>query len=122
MTAIHRILVSLATATALLGLTGCGVTGTWQLDQVKPDDSAREYLYSAFTLNKDGSFAADFERGGEVHHSVGTYTFDDGQLTVTAENGQQRSYDAKLTGLGSRMEVVGRTPAGETVTAIMKRQ
>jgi len=107
-------------ATGLAMLAGCGVTGQWTLDSITPEDARGNYAFASVTLNDDGTYTATSMQGGERSISTGTYTYDDETLTFMTASGKTRTYDARTTSLGSKLQVKTMVK-GEEVTAVMKR-
>ena len=104
-------------AALMLGLAGCGgIAGNWTLQE----SDQGSFPISSVALNDDGTYTAVSSYDGEQRESSGTYTFEDGKLTFAPEGGTERTYDAKLTGFGDRLEVVA-MQGDEEITATMKR-
>jgi hypothetical protein len=115
--AFRGLLLSIAVVT----LTGCGnVAGRWTLDTIKPEEARESYPLSSLTLHGDGTYVATMPRGDELVTSQGRYEFENGQLCFENTEGEQRTYDARLVALGTKMEVKTEVD-GQEVTAVMKR-
>ncbi len=81
-----------------LGLSGCGVTGTWSLATVDPIAATRDVEFHTLRMEQDGSFYAESkeEREGGIASTSGVYTFDDGVLHLKEHDGERHTYDARL--------------------------
>ncbi len=112
----HGITIS-ALALLMTGLVGCGgIAGHWTLHETDQES----FPISDVTFNDDGTYTAVSAYGDQKRESEGTYTFADGKLTFTPSSGNERVYDAKLTGLGGKLRVSVKQDDGEIV-ATMKR-
>ncbi len=113
------VLVSLAVLGGLL--SGCGITGEWTLVTVEPKEAARHYAFGEFELRPDGTYEAEADFGKGLTKSSGTYTYENGKLTLVAADGETRTYDARLIEMASKLEVVSTMQDGKKVTAVMRR-
>ncbi len=112
----HGITIS-ALALLMTGLIGCGgIAGQWTLHE--PDQE--NFPISDVTFNDDGTYTVVSAYGDQKRESEGTYTFADGKLTFTPSSGNERVYDAKLTGLGGKLRVSTKKD-DEEIVATMKR-
>ncbi len=101
----------------MLGLAGCGgIAGHWTLHETEREN----YPISSVVLNEDGSYTAVSNYGGQKRESSGKYTFEDGKLTFVRPSGTERTYDAKLTGFGEKLQVSA-MQGDKEVVATMKR-
>lgn len=78
-------------------LPGCGIQGRWALSKVDPEAARRDFRYASMTFQHDGSFYAETQDHG-VHTTSGVYKFGDNLLTLTENNGDVHTYDARLSG------------------------
>ena len=89
-------------------LTGCGVTGRWTLQSIKPEAAAEHFHLKAMCLMDDGTFRACASVKDKMECLSGTYEFDQKaeKLTFKEKDGKTFTYNAKLTGCcGSEMTV-----------------
>jgi hypothetical protein len=101
-------------------LTGCGVTGKWTLQSVKPESEKAPFNLQWMCLMDDGSYMAAAQEEGKSTCLSGTYTYDGKTKLLTLKtDGKERAYHAKLGCPGTVLKI---TPAeaGETWTATMK--
>ncbi len=110
--------IAVSTLTALMiVLTGCGgIAGNWTLQE----SDQGNFPISRVTLNDDGTYTAVSNYGDQQRESSGKYTFEDGKLTFAPDGGTERTYDAKLTGFGAKLEVSA-VQDDKEVVATMRR-
>jgi hypothetical protein len=108
-------------ALSLIFAAGCSVNGTWKLDAVDPKEAEPHYAFGQFTLNADGTYDADMKSAHGTEKSVGTFTFQNGKLTIDPDDGEPRTYDAELLEMGDKLRVIGTAPDGAKITATMHR-
>ena len=108
-------------STALLVLTGCtSVVGRWTLQSVTPEEAKKRYAVDQVVLRQDGSYWAVADKDGQNETSTGRYTFANNKLAFASSDGKTRTYDAKLVGMGDKLEIKS-SYQGQDVTTIMKR-
>jgi hypothetical protein len=83
-------------------LSGCAVTGKWDLAAVEPTAARRDFKYEVLTLQKDGTFYAE-AREPVTMTTSGTYRFEKGVLSLAEHNGARHTYDAQLLDGGQRL-------------------
>jgi hypothetical protein len=101
-------------------LSGCGVTGKWTLQSIKPESEKARFNLQCMCLMSDGSYMAAAQEEGKSECLKGTYTYDAKTKLLTFKtDGKERAYHAQLMCPGTTLKV---TPAeaGETWTATMK--
>jgi hypothetical protein len=102
----------------VVGLTGCSVTGTWKAKSMEPQQHG--FSIAEMTLNNDGTYSAVSSYDGKKESASGTYTYDDGVLSVTTPKGEKRTYDIAIRQLGKVMEVSGEAHGHEITTTLVK--
>ena len=117
------VLKGLLLSGVLFALTGCGVTGRWSLQSIKPETAAEHFHLKCMCLMDDGTFAACASVKGKMEQLSGTYTFDQKaeKLTFKEKDGKTYAYDAELAGCGSEMKVSS-SEKGKEWTAVMKHE
>ncbi|MCG3127651.1 MAG: hypothetical protein CHACPFDD_02518 [Phycisphaerae bacterium] len=108
-------------AACLVALTGCGITGTWRTNTVEPSSAREKFELGSVTLNSDHTYVAEAQYSGKTAKREGTWTFDHGKLTFKGKDGHERTYNAELIDMGSRLRVETESH-GSKVVAIMKRE
>lgn len=105
----------------LLGLTGCGISGTWKTVEVDPGIDGMAPRFSELVLDSNGSYTAKVDYGHGLRDLAGTYTFGDGRLTFSDDGGKTADYNAELTGfMNSELRVMN-DGDGDTWTVVMER-
>jgi hypothetical protein len=100
-------------------LTGCGVTGKWTLQSIKPESEKAHFDLQCMCLMSDGSFRAAAEEEGKSKCLSGTYTYDGKTKLLTFKtDGKERAYHAEVSCPGT-MKVTP-TVAGESWSATLK--
>lgn len=125
----------------MLTLTaGCSVTGKWSMASVEPEAARRDFEFASLSLQKDGTFYAESQvtvvsqtevkspggdsfysetKEGGIRTASGTYTFEDGTLTLAPHGGPPVPYDAVLVDANRlRLEKFWQ---GRKVKAVFKR-
>jgi major membrane immunogen (membrane-anchored lipoprotein) len=117
-----RPILSQMLGAALLALVGCGIDGKWKLDEFEPESAKGHFRLSEITLGEDGTYTAVSDYDETKRESHGTYTFEDGKLTIRPDqpDHEVRTYEAELSGLGSKLTVRDKL-YGSPVVAVMKR-
>ena len=97
-------------AGVVLALTGCGVSGRWTMESVKPEGMEKEFALKCMCLMDDGTFQACAKEGAEMKMMKGTYKYDANAktLTFTSPDGKARTYNAEVVALGGGNEGLGR--------------
>jgi hypothetical protein len=114
-TVVKGLLLSCVLAT----LTGCGVTGRWTMQSVKPESAKEHFNLQTLCLMDDGSYMACAQEKGQNKCLKGTYTYDaKTKLLAFKTDGKERSYHAEV-GCPGQMKITP-TEKGEEWTAIMK--
>jgi hypothetical protein len=116
------VLKGLLLAGVVLALTGCGVSGRWTMESVKPEGMEKEFALKCMCLMDDGTFQACAKEGAEMKMMKGTYKYDANAktLTFTSPDGKARTYNAEVVALGGEMKVWG-AEKGKEWTAMMKK-
>jgi hypothetical protein len=117
------VLKGLLLAGVVLALTGCGVSGRWTMQSVKPEGMEKEFSLKCMCLMDDGTFQACAKEGAEMKMLKGTYKYDANAhtLTFTSPDGKARTYNAQVQCPGGEMKVWG-AEKGKEWTAMMKRE
>jgi hypothetical protein len=117
------VLKGLLLAGVVLALTGCGVSGRWTMQSVKPEGMEKEFSLKCMCLMDDGTFQACAKEGTEMKMLKGTYKYDSNAhtLTFTSPDGKARTYNAQVQCPGGEMKVWG-AEKGKEWTAMMKRE
>ncbi len=105
--------------------TGCSVKGKWSLSSVDPEAARRDFEFGSLTLQEDGTFygeaqtvvvehakvesttGASFESQSKtpgIKTSSGTYTAENGILTLRPHNGPPIPYDYSVSGSELKLE------------------
>ncbi len=111
---------SLLLAVLFLSLTGCGVTGRWELQSIKPETARAHFNLESMCLMKDGTFKSWARENGQEKVMTGTWKYEKPILTFISE-GHERSYNAKVTfPVFGKMHVSG-TAGDQAWTAELKK-
>lgn len=110
----------LALVGLLASMTGCCVTGSWQLQSVSPDAMKGKVGMACMCLKKDGTYCAKVNYNGKEEASCGKYTYNDRLLTFMPEKGDKREYHVSLADMGKTMNFHGEDH-GEKWTAVMTK-
>lgn len=116
----NGILTVCATA-ALFTLVGCSVDGKWSVARIDPDAARRDFEFSSLTLQDDETFYAEANGTDGIKSVSGTYTYDDGVLSLKTHDGQRYTYDAKLCAAGHEMKLA-RHWEGRRLEATLERE
>jgi FtsZ-interacting cell division protein ZipA len=110
---------ALILACALAVLTGCGVTGQWKMESIKPENAKEHFQMHWMNLADDGSYKACVKEGDKCKELTGTYKYDADTKTLTFKtDGKERAYHAEVCPLGG-MKITG-GEKGKEWTAVMK--
>jgi hypothetical protein len=86
-------LAPLALAAALLaGCAGSGIQGSWKSTN---EPSGSDFELGKVTFAEDGSYTATVMYADQERDDAGTWTFEDGKLTLEGHGGT-RTYDAAI--------------------------
>jgi len=112
---------ALVLACALAVLTGCGVTGQWKMESIKPEKADEHFQMRWMCLMDDGTYKAAAMDGDQCKMMSGRYTYAAGEKMLTFKtDGKERKYHAEIVGLGDELKVTG-SEKGMEWTAMMKR-
>lgn len=119
----QRAVVGMLMGAALIALSGCGINGTWRLDEFEPESARGHFRLSEVTLRDDHTYTAVSDYEATKRESHGTYTFEGGKLMFVPDEpgGEVRTYEAELSDLGGRLTVRDEL-RGAPVVAVMKRK
>lgn len=95
-----------ALSVLLVAVSGCGVQGTWRMQQIEPATAAGHMEFGVIRLADDGTFTADVKYEDKTRDVGGTYTYDCASklLTFKAKDGTVRTYHAKR-GMDGKLRV-----------------
>lgn len=118
-----RLLAGMFLSCAVLALTGCGVSGRWTMQSIKPEGMDKEFSLKCMCLMDDGTYQACAKEGAEMKMLKGTYKYDANAktLTFTSAEGKARTYNAQVQCPGGEMKIWG-AEKGKEWTAMMKRE
>jgi hypothetical protein len=117
-----KVLAGLFLTGVVLALTGCGVSGRWTMESVKPEGMEKEFALKCMCLMDDGTYQACAKEGADMKMLKGTYKYDANAKTLTfTTDGKERKYNAQVQCPGGEMKIWG-AEKGKEWTAMMKRQ
>ncbi len=118
-----RTLLTLLLSAATMAMLGCGINGTWRLDEFEPESAKGHFRLSEITLRDDGTYTAVSDYDETKRESHGTYTYEEGKLTIHPDQPDRevRVYEAELTDMGCKLTVRDNLH-GAPVVAVMKRE
>lgn len=109
-------------ALAVLFIGACAsMEGKWSVSHVDPTAARRDFAFDSVTLQQDGTFYAEAHEYGDIVTVSGTWSLNEGILSLEEQDGERHTYDARLVGGGNRMELI-RHWNGRRLTATLDRQ
>jgi hypothetical protein len=119
MSARIRMTILLLAAATCAG--GCGVRGSWTLQEVQPAVGNEDYTIARASFYPNGSFEAVSVRNGETVKTKGTYEYCPCREELVLTSGDEiRVYKASRKSC-NRLHIQETTDYGESVTVVMRR-
>ena len=97
------------------------MNGKWSLAEVDPTAARRDFSFQSLTLQDDGTFYAERKEMGKTKSVSGTWTYEDGVLSLRQHDGERHTYDAKLEDSGKKLTLV-RFWNGQHMTAQLEKR
>ena len=86
-------------------LSGCSVHGKWNLTQSAV--GTRDAEFRSLWLEKDGTYYAESVSTDRVEPAAGTYSYENGVLSLLSSDGERHSYDADFENSGKELKLKG---------------
>lgn len=128
-----RLIMTLVAGAWLAGASGCSIAGHWMGSSLKPEmardqfpflqltDPPAKFVSTDLRLQQDGSYTAETNYGGQIHHSTGTWKYDNkGFLNFTDNEGNTFGYGMRK--LDEQTIEIVRAIKGTDVTLTLKKQ
>jgi hypothetical protein len=94
--------------------------GKWSLTKVDPTAARRDFAFTSLTLQEDGTYYAEAQEFGETESVSGTWSFENGVLSLKRQDGEEHTYDAELLG-ADELRLIHHKSGRRVVAAFEKR-